>query len=75
MKRHPMETVVSRGRLGRYSHIDPYVRLWAAAHALEFAPDDGVHGSLLAFSMRKGPPSFDAAVTLQEWQKGSLKFP
>lgn len=52
---------------------DPGVRLWAAAHALEFAPDEGVH--VLRALVQRGILGFDAKITLREWEAGRLRFP
>jgi hypothetical protein len=50
------------------------VRSWAAAHALEFAPEraEPVLEKLAAGS---GLVGFAAEMTLEMWRKGELKFP
>ena len=48
----------------------PGVRGWAAAHALEFAPDVG-EPVLIELSKLEGLVGFSA----EEWRKGRLKFP
>jgi len=53
---------------------DPYVRLWASSHSLEFAPD--VAESVLErLSDSVGLVAFDAEMTLREGRKGTLRFP
>ena len=52
---------------------DPWVRLWAGAHALEFAPSVGER-TLLDLEDFDSPVSFDARITLQEWREGRLRF-
>lgn len=55
---------------------DPYVRLWAATHSLEFAPRQAERGlKKIASAKSMGVVSFLAATTLYEWKKGSLTFP
>jgi hypothetical protein len=53
---------------------DPGVRLWAASHALEFEPSQG-EAVLGDFLTTEGILAFDARVTLDEWRKGTLRFP
>jgi hypothetical protein len=51
------------------------VRGWAAAHALEFAPD---LAEPVLESIASGPPSleeFSAKMVLKEWRAGRLQFP
>jgi len=52
----------------------PYVRLWAASHSLEFSPKSA-ENVLEHLAKCGGVPGFDAEITLQEWRKGTLKFP
>ena len=54
--------------------IDPYVRAWAAAHALDFAPDRGER-VLRRLAESPGAIGLSAEMTLREWAKGSLTFP
>lgn len=55
------------------NHIEFGVRLWAAAHALEFAPD--LAEPVLDKLMRvQGLPSQVAAATLRDWHSGDLHF-
>jgi hypothetical protein len=55
------------------NHIEFGVRLWAAAHALEFAPE--LAEPVLDRLMRaKGLPSQIAAATLRDWHSGELHF-
>lgn len=51
-----------------------HVRGWAASHALEFAPERG-EPVLTELARRGGLTGFSAEMTLEEWRKGSLKFP
>jgi hypothetical protein len=53
---------------------DLYVRKWAAAHALEFAPEKGLPVLEL---LSKEPPwiGLSAEITLGIWRKGELRFP
>lgn len=51
-----------------------WVRGWAAAHALEFAPEMG-RVVLEALSTEEGMIGFSARMTLTTWRKGELKFP
>jgi|SRR5919109_3997723 hypothetical protein len=53
---------------------DAYVRSWAAAHALEFAPERG-EPVLAALVQRGGFVGLDAEMTLAEWRQGTLRFP
>jgi hypothetical protein len=56
-------------------HLNPSVRSWAAAHALEFAPP---RGEPVLEKLARGPHGvvrLDAEMTLQEWRKGRLRFP
>jgi len=50
------------------------VRIWAAAHALEFSPRDG-EPVLVAIARLSEPIGFSAEMTLKEWRKGRLEFP
>lgn len=55
--------------------VNAHVRTWAAAHALEFAPEQG---EAVLNRLASGGPSFvrlNAEMTLSEWRKGSLVFP
>lgn len=54
--------------------IDPHVRAWAAAHALEFAAQRGEQ-VLRRLAADRGVVGLNAEMTLQEWSKGSLHFP
>lgn len=55
-------------------HDDPNVRLSAAAHALEFAADQGepVLEELVGLQTTVG---LGAQMTLREWRQGTLTFP
>ena len=52
----------------------PGVRLWAAAHALEFAP---LEAERVLTSLTDAGPllGLSADTTLREWRAGRLKFP
>jgi hypothetical protein len=54
--------------------IEVKVRVWAAAHALEFAPQRGAV-VLEHLSMLPGFIGLNATMTLREWRNGSLAFP
>ncbi len=53
---------------------DKSVRLWVAAHALEFAPELG-EPVLLELAARPGLLRTRAEYTLKAWREGTLKFP
>ena len=53
---------------------DPNVRVWAAGHALEFAPEDGEKVLTEMAAAFKGLIGWSAEMTLKEWRKGTLKF-
>lgn len=55
-------------------HEDDGVRLWAAAHSLEFAPSDG-ELVLEELEGGVGPLAFSAEMTLRRWRSGQLRFP
>ena len=50
------------------------LRAWAASHALEFAPDEGVP-VLEALSKEPKWLGFSAQMTLKIWRDGKLTFP
>jgi hypothetical protein len=54
--------------------IDERVRAWAAAHALEFAPDQG-EPVLKRLATKSGAIGLNAQMTLEQWSKGALTFP
>jgi hypothetical protein len=54
--------------------VDPHVRTWAATHALEFASELGER-VLRLLSTHAGIVGMNAKMTLQEWSRGSLRFP
>jgi hypothetical protein len=65
-----------RGRLlPLLSHADVAVRVWAAAHALEFAPDQGERVLEQIAATEQGILGFDAKQTLNVWRQGDLSFP
>jgi hypothetical protein len=51
----------------------PHVRLWAAAHCLTWA-NDRARPVLIELVLGRGPRSFDAKMTLEEFDKGTLSF-
>jgi hypothetical protein len=53
---------------------DEYVRSCVAAHALEFAPEQG-EPVLLWFAARPGRLRTPAEYALKAWREGTLKFP
>jgi hypothetical protein len=53
---------------------DENVRACVAAHALEFAPEQG-EPVLLGFTARPGLLRIRAEYTLKAWRAGTLKFP
>lgn len=63
-----------RSLLNLLSHADKGVRGWAAAHALEFAPEDGLP-VLESLSTDPGILGHESQMVLEEWRKGTLKFP
>ncbi len=63
-----------RALLRLLSHDDIAVRGWAAAHALEFAPEDR-QLVLEEIARTPGILGFEAQMVLQEWRAGRLKFP
>lgn len=63
-----------RSLFGLLDHPHEAVRGWAAAHALEFAPEEGAP-VLESLAKSASIYGFTARVTLEEWKKGTLKFP
>lgn len=61
------------GIVGLLNDESPHVRCWAAAHSLAWATDEAI-ATLRALRDAKGPCSFDAEMTLGEFQKGRLNF-
>lgn len=64
-----------RALLPLLAHPSLKVRQWAAAHALQFAPEAGVP---VLSEMAKDKVSlygFEAEITLREWRAGRLRFP
>jgi HEAT repeat protein len=56
-------------------HPDLSVRVWAAAHALEFCPEQGEPVLKRAAEIPRGLVSFSAQMTLRQWHDGKLRFP
>ena len=73
--RHLREHGEQRQLLPLLEHSDPGVVGWAAAHALEFAPQEGERALTDLASRERGIIGFDAEMTLSEWRKGKLRFP
>ena len=63
-----------RALLPLLEHPDPGVSGWAAAHGLEFAPDQA-EPALEAIVDLGGIGASSAKMTLGFWRKGDLKFP
>src|SRR5262245_28941405 len=61
-----------RSLLPLLSDADVGIRLWAASHALEFSPDDGVRVLSELERMPKSFVAFSAKMTLQQWRLGAL---
>jgi hypothetical protein len=59
--------------LGLLDHPDPAVRVWAGAHALEFAPDQG-EPVLEELAGHEGVVGLNAETTLEVWRSGDLHF-
>ncbi len=68
-------TEAQRTLLPLLEHDDPGVRVWAGAHALEFAPAQGERALTRIAEIPKSLVGFSAEVTLQEWRAGRLRFP
>lgn len=52
----------------------PSIRGWAAAHALEFAPEQG-QPILESLAKENGLIGLSALMTLKVWREGNLRFP
>jgi hypothetical protein len=61
------------GIAGLLDDNSPHVRCWAAAHSLAWAKNRSI-ATLIALRDAKGHCSFDAEMTLREFEKGSLNF-
>lgn len=55
-------------------HDKPGVRVWAASHALDFAPSAG-EPVLRSLASEGSIVGFVAETTLEEWRSGLLRFP
>jgi hypothetical protein len=64
-----------RGLLPLLDDDDPGVRVWAAAHALEFDPNKAEPVLTDLSEQRRGPTATIASYTLQQWRDGTLVFP
>lgn len=62
-----------RSLLELLDDANPNVRLWAASHALEVAPGEGVR-VLRELAALGRPPRLEAEMTLKEWEEGRLRF-
>jgi hypothetical protein len=59
---------------GLLHHSERGVRLWAASHALAFAPEDA-EGVLIELASLKGSLiGFSAETTLRQWHAGRLRL-
>ncbi len=63
-----------RSLLGLLDHPNESVRGMAASHALEFAAEEGAP-VLELIAKSESIHGFTARITLEEWKKGTLKFP
>jgi hypothetical protein len=63
-----------RALLVLLDHPDAGVRSWAAAHALDFAPEEG-EPVLEDLARAADVVGFNAKMTLEAWKRGELKFP
>lgn len=63
-----------RALLPLLEHPDPGVRGWAAAHGLEFAPNQA-EPTLEDLADGGSIGGSSAKMTLEVWRKGDLKFP
>jgi hypothetical protein len=50
------------------------VQGWVAAHALEFAPEQGL-AILKSLAKKEGSIALSARMTLKVWNEGALRFP
>jgi hypothetical protein len=64
-----------RALLPLLGHASPAVRLAAGAHALEFAPEEGEPVLEELAAEDETSVAFDAALTLEVWRAGDLRFP
>lgn len=55
-------------------HADPGVRVWAARHTIDLAPDEA-RPVLEAIASTTGPESIDASMLLEQWRSGKLQIP
>lgn len=65
-------TVAQEALLTLFQHDDPYVRVWSAAHSLNFVPAEAEQ--VLEKIASDGPGVFrlTAEMTLREWRAGRL---
>ncbi|WP_428665989.1 DUF2019 domain-containing protein [Reyranella sp.] len=64
-----------RALLSLLDEEDLGIRLWTAAHALEFDPDRGIPILEELAKTAPWPENFNAGMTLKLWKKGELSFP
>lgn len=78
-KIHPIYKKLRETKDGRdgitalISDPSPHVRIAAAAHSLSWAPEIA-RKALEELRDSKGPRSFEAEMTLKEYEKGTLSF-
>lgn len=65
----------SNALLGLLDDQDAGVRSWAAAHALEIAPEKGIPVLEALADSDVWPLNTSADMTLKVWRKGELRFP
>lgn len=69
------DVTAKRRLLGLLTHPDPGVRCWSAAHALEFAPEEGQRTLEALAPIANSFIALMAATVLKQWRRGELKFP
>jgi hypothetical protein len=60
--------------LGLLEHPEPAVRIWAATHVLEFAPERGEPVLARIAQEEAAPLSLSAEFTLERWREGALSW-
>ena len=55
------------------NHEEEYVRLWASSHTLQ-VDTEKAKKTLIELTKKTGFLAFNAKMTLEEWEKGNLKF-
>ena len=64
-----------RGLLPFLGSRDAGIRLWAAAHSLDFAPGEAEPVLVELAAKPKSLVAFSAEIVLKEWRAGALRFP